>query len=58
MRLLTSAGAVAQATQPCPDKASAQQGSEPAQHAAKGAATAPSAIQASSAMASKRMDET
>jgi hypothetical protein len=39
---------------PCPDWESTQHGSEPAQHAVTGAATAPATIHANMAMATKR----
>jgi hypothetical protein len=50
----TTAGAMEQPMQPCPDWESTQHGSEPAQHAVKGAATAPASIHANVAMATKR----
>lgn len=48
------AGTEEQPMQPCPDWDTTQQGSDPAQQAVNGAAIAPSPIQASSAMATKR----
>jgi hypothetical protein len=51
---LTIAGAMEQPMQPCPDWESTQHGCKPAQHAVKGAATAPATIQANMAMATKR----
>jgi hypothetical protein len=50
----TIAGAMEQPMQPCPDWESTQHGSEPAQHAVKGAATAPATIHANMAMATRR----
>lgn len=50
----TTAGAMEQPMQPCPDWESTQHGSEPAQHAVKGAATAPTTIHANRAMATSR----
>lgn len=47
-------GAVEQPVQACPDGVRTQQGAASEQHAVSGAATAPSVIQASSAMATKR----
>lgn len=55
--LAAIAGAVEQPTHPCPDCVSTQQGSAPEQQAANGAATTPKAIQASSAIATKRKKE-
>ena len=51
---VTNADAMEQPMQPCPDCESTQHGSEPAQHAVKGAATAPTVIQANRAMATRR----
>ena len=50
----TTPGAMEQPMQPCPDWESTQHGSEPAQHAVKGVATAPTTIHANRAMATRR----
>ena len=54
---VTSAGAVEQPMQLCPDCETTQHGSEPAQQVVKGAATAPMTIQAKRAMATRREND-